>query len=149
MPSRPQAPPLAHPASPTAIDDRGAIRRWLARHERARRVGPRYRRTLAHPLRQAADASAPPGLLRRRRRVLRYRAAAARAELLAIAALLEHAQNPDPAAVLAVRELLRDRASPLYDVAVDVAELHGTLKELRDAIRQPRPSTRPQPQDLS
>jgi hypothetical protein len=79
--------------------------------------------------------------------VLRYRAAAVRRELVEIAALLEHASNPDPGPVLAARELLRGRASPLYDVAVDVAELRTTLEALRTALGQPPSMTRPQPRD--
>jgi hypothetical protein len=73
--------------------------------------------------------------------VLRYRAAAVRRELVEIAALLEHARNPDPGAVLAARRLLRDRASPLYDVAVDATELRTTLEDLRTALAQPESTT--------
>jgi hypothetical protein len=70
--------------------------------------------------------------------VLRYRAAAVRRELLEIAALLEHADKPDPDAVLATRELLRDRTGPLYDVAVEATELCTTLENLRAALAQPQ-----------
>jgi hypothetical protein len=73
--------------------------------------------------------------------VLRYRAAAVRRELLEIAALLEHVDNPDPDAVLAARELLRDRAGPLYDVAVTATELRTTLENLRAALAQPQRTT--------
>jgi hypothetical protein len=97
-------------------------------------------------LRQAADPAEPPRRRRPRRRVLRYRAAAGRHELLETAALLEHADSPDPGAVLAARELLRDRASPLYDAAVDAAELRAALEDLRAALGQPR-STTNEPRD--
>jgi hypothetical protein len=69
------------------------------------------------------------------------RAAAVRRALLETAALLEHADSPDPGAVLAVRELLRDRASPLYDVAVDAADLRAALEDLRIALGQPQSTT--------
>jgi hypothetical protein len=98
-------------------------------------------------LRQAADPTNPPSRLRPRRPILRYRAAAVRRELLEVAALLEHAENPDPGPVLAARELLRDRASPLRDVAIDVAELRMTLADLRTALAQAQSMTRPQSRD--
>jgi hypothetical protein len=79
--------------------------------------------------------------------VLRYRAAAARFQLLEIAALLEHAQNPDPGPVRAVRALLRDRTSPLYDAGVNVAELRRTLEDMRKALGQRQSVTRAQPWD--
>ena len=113
--------------------------RWLEQHARAHLAGPRTRRTLARALRRAADPSKRPSRLHPRRPVLRYRAAAVRPELLEIAALLEHAQNPDPSPVRAVRELLRDRTSPLHDVSVDVAELRTTLEDLRQALGQLSP----------
>jgi hypothetical protein len=148
MTPRPQTPQPTRPAAPAAANaDRGARRRWLERHARARRTGPRARRALAHALRQAADQTKPPSHFRPRRRLLRYRAAAVRLELLEIAALLEHAQNPDPSPVRAVRQLLRDRTSPLYDVAVDVAELRTTLGNVRKALGQRQSATSPQPWD--
>ncbi len=67
--------------------------------------------------------------------------------MLEIAALLEHAQNADPGPVHAVRELLRDPKSPLYDVAVDVAELRTTLEDLRNALTHRQPLRGPQPPD--
>ena len=123
--------------------------RWLEHHRRTRLAGPRTRHSLAHASRRAADPTKPPSLLRPRRRVLRYRAAAVRLELLEIAALLEHAQNPDPSRVRAVRELLRDRTSPLHDAAVDVAELRTTLEDLRQALGKPQSMTKPLPGDPS
>jgi hypothetical protein len=141
--------PTRRAALATSIDLRGALRRWLARRERARLDKPRARRALARELRQAANPTNPPSHLRLRRPVLRYRAAAVRLELLEIAALLEHAQNPNPGPVRAVRELLRDRTSPLYDLAVDVGELRTTLENLRQALGQPQPMTKPRPRDPS
>jgi hypothetical protein len=69
------------------------------------------------------------------------RAAAVRGALLETAALLERADSPDPGAVLAARELLRDRASPLYNVAVDAGDLRAALEDLRIALGQPQSTT--------
>jgi hypothetical protein len=66
---------------------------------------------------------------------LHYRVAAVRAELLEIAALLEHAHDPDPGCIAALRDLLRDAASPLYDPSVDPAQLRATLDKARAALR--------------
>jgi hypothetical protein len=123
------------------------VARWLERHARARLAGPRARRVLAHALRQTADPTERLNDLRPRRPLLRYRAAAVRLELLEIAALLEHAQNPDPDPVRAVRELLQDRTSPLYDATVDIAELRTTLEDLRQALGQRQSLTKPPPSD--
>lgn len=126
-----------------------AVARWLERPAGARLAGPRARRALAQALRRATDPTKPPSPLRPRPRVLRYRAAAVRLELLEIAALLEHAQDPEPAAIRAVRKLLRDRTSPLYDLAVDVAELRTTLNCLRKTLGQRQSVSTPRPPDPS
>jgi hypothetical protein len=148
MTPRPQThQPTCPPAPVARTADQRAVARWLERHTRARLAGPRARRALAYALRQAADPTKPPSRLRRRPRTLPYRAAAVRLELLEIAALLEHAQDPDPGAIRAVRELLRDRTSPLYDLTVDVAGDRATLEDLRKALGQPQSGTKPQPWD--
>jgi hypothetical protein len=67
--------------------------------------------------------------------VLHYRVAAARADLLEVAALLEHARDPDPGCVTAIRGLLHDVASPLYDAAVVVGELQAILDHIRRRLR--------------
>jgi hypothetical protein len=81
--------------------------------------------------------------------LLRYRAAAVRSDLLQIAVLIEHGDDPDPASVQAVRALLHEPASPLYDASVDMADLHLTLEQLRNALGQRQPITRPRPRDHS
>lgn len=68
--------------------------------------------------------------------LLDYRAAAVRSELLEIAALLEHAHDPEPASVAKLRHLLTDDTSPLYDPSVDAAALHATLTEVRRGLRR-------------
>jgi len=68
--------------------------------------------------------------------LLRYRAAAVRTDLLEIAALLEHARDPDPACVTAIYELLANRDSPLYDPRVHVSELYATLYCVRVALER-------------
>jgi hypothetical protein len=68
--------------------------------------------------------------------LLDYRAAAARNQLLEIAALLEHAHNPEPKSVAKLRHLLTDDTSPLYDPSVDPRALHATLTEVRRGLRR-------------
>ena len=111
--------------------ERATTRRWRERRaerRRARLVSPRHRRALARMLRGIAKDAVDPNPLRRPLDVLlHYRAAAVRTDLLEIAALLERAQDPDPSCVAALRQLVRDGASPLYDPAVHVSELHTAL----------------------
>ena len=60
------------------------------------------------------------------------RAAAVSGELLGLAALLDITDDPDPAAIDALVGLLTDgRESPLYNPAVHVSELYGTLVDVR------------------
>jgi hypothetical protein len=68
--------------------------------------------------------------------LLRYRAAAARTELLELAALLERASDPDPASVKAIHRLLANRDSPLYDPGVHVSELYATLYYARAGLER-------------
>jgi hypothetical protein len=70
------------------------------------------------------------------RHLLGYRAAAARNELLEIAALLEHAYDPDSASVATLRHLLTHDTSPLYDPSVDPAALRAALTEVRRGLRR-------------
>jgi hypothetical protein len=68
--------------------------------------------------------------------VLHYRVAAVRADLLEIAALLEHASDPDAGSVQTLGHLLNDRASPLYDRAVEATELNAALDRIRRGLRR-------------
>jgi hypothetical protein len=67
--------------------------------------------------------------------LLHYRAAAVRADLLEIAALLEQAHDPDLECMVAVRELLRNGESPLYHPGVHISELYTTLHSIRAGLR--------------
>jgi hypothetical protein len=53
-----------------------------------------------------------------------------RTDLLEIAALLEQVDDPDPASVNAIHELLADGGGPLYNPTVQVSELHATLHDI-------------------
>ena len=102
-------------------------------HTRRRLVSNRSRRALAHRLRSTAAAPQPPA-----RSdcwpLLRDRVAAERPQLLAIAAALEQAPDPDATCVALIRELLTDGRSPLYDIRVPAADLHTTLKRVRGGL---------------
>jgi hypothetical protein len=124
--------PAAEDPAPTTVErDRGIVGRRLER-SRARLVSPRNRRKLAQSLRRTArDAN------RTRQRydlLLRDRAAAVRTDLIEIAARLEQAQDPDPARVAAVRELLTQGDSPLYHPGVPARELRATLDYVRSGL---------------
>jgi hypothetical protein len=99
-------------------------------------VSPAARERIARQLRGTARLASDSDSIRRRHDVLlHYRAAAVRTELLEIAALLERAHDPDPACVVALRELLANGCdSPLYNVAIPVAELHETLDRVRSGL---------------
>ena len=128
--------PAAEAPAPTTIErDHGIVGRCLERaaeRSRARLVSPRNRRKLAQSLRRTArDAN------RTRQRydlLLRDRAAAVRTDLIEIAARLEQAQDPDPARVAAVRELLTQGDSPLYHPGVPARELRATLDYVRSGL---------------
>jgi hypothetical protein len=52
--------------------------------------------------------------------------------LLEIAALLEHARDPDPACVAELHELLANGCdSPLYNADIHISELQATLHHIR------------------
>ncbi len=51
------------------------------------------------------------------------------------AALIEHAPNPDPACVAALRNLLANGCdSPLYNADMHISELHATLHYVRSGL---------------
>jgi hypothetical protein len=106
----------------------------------ARSISPRTQRTLIDGLRTVARRSRQEG--RRRFEVLlSRRAAAVRGEMLELAALLDITDDPDPAAVDALVGLLTDgRDSPLYNPAVHVSELYGTLLDVRRRLLRPEAS---------
>jgi hypothetical protein len=100
-----------------------------------RLVKHRERQRLVRGLRRIAGDAIDPNLMRRRHDVLlRYRAAAVRYELLEIAALLEQAQDPEPACVNAIRELLANGDSPLYHPGVHISELYAALYYIRAGL---------------
>jgi hypothetical protein len=126
----------ARRAAPAFLTERLAVL-WQAGLTSAR-----SRRSLARWLRSTArDATTP-------RRVpndmlLRYRAAAVRTELIELAALIERTEAPDPLPVAALRALLRDGASPLYNPAVPAAELHKTIEYIRSGLQPTSDETSP------
>jgi hypothetical protein len=89
---------------------------------------------LARWLRRTASRSLDSDPLRRLNDpLLHYRAAAVRTELLEIAAMVERAQNPDPACLVALHGLLANGCdSPLYNSRVP----HSTLLEILRAARE-------------
>jgi hypothetical protein len=117
----------------------GILDRWHARRaarKRARLISAHNRRVLAKWLRRTANHAIDPDPIRRRHDVLlHYRAAAVRTDLLEIAALIEHADNPDADCVAALRNLLANGDSPLYHPGVHVSELHATLDYVRSGLR--------------
>jgi hypothetical protein len=119
----------------------GIVQRWRGRNsdrKRARLVNPRSRRVLASWLRRTADrAQETPSTLQE---PLQYRVAAARTKLLELAALLEHAPAPDPASVIALRDLLANRRdSPLYNPNIPAVELDEALKRIRSGLANAPP----------
>ena len=106
---------------------------------RVPRISPRTKRTLIDGLRSVARRSRHEG--RRRFEVLlSRRAAAVSGELLGLAALLDITDDPDPAAIDALLGLLTDGCrSPLYNPAVQVSELYGTLLDVRRRLLRSRP----------
>jgi hypothetical protein len=101
-------------------------------------VSPRTQRTLIAGLRAVARRSRPQGRPRRFEVLLSRRAAAVSDELLRLAALLDITDDPDPAAVDALRALLTDGCqSPLYNPAVHVSELYATLIDVRRRLLRP------------
>lgn len=118
-------------ATGTRTASRHGIREWW----RERRAEHRRRVIVSWLRRTANRAEEPDSIARRRQPLLHYRAAAVRTELLEIAAALERAQNPDPASVETLRELLANGCdSPLYNPDIHVSELHATLHHVRAGL---------------
>jgi hypothetical protein len=108
----------------------GAGGRW--REYRAERK----RRVLVQWLRRTANRALDTDPIRRQREaLLHYRAAAVRADLLEIAAILERTQTPNPACLATLNELLSNGCdSPLYNPCIPVSELRATLDEIRSGL---------------
>jgi hypothetical protein len=125
-----QTTPTPAPTRTTTASSHGAREWWRQRRAEHRR------RVIVHWLRRTANrADEPDPIVRRRQPLLHYRAAAVRTELVEITAALERAQNPDPASVATLRELLADGCnSPLYNPDIHVSELHATLHHVRVAL---------------
>jgi hypothetical protein len=120
----------------------GIVQHWRelsAKRKRARRVSARNRRVLAKWLRRTANhAHATDSTLEE---PLHYRAAAVRTELLELAAILEHAHDPDPASVAALCDLLADsRGSPLYNPNIPAADLDEALRRIRTGLANAPPA---------
>jgi hypothetical protein len=95
----------------------------------------RKRRALAERLRRIAnDATGHRPRRRGRSGSVHDRAAAVRPQLLEIADLLEHAPDPEPAAVKEIGQLIAGRGSPLYSPAVHISELYAALYYIRAGL---------------
>jgi hypothetical protein len=127
----------------TAESGRGILERCRERtaaRKDARLRSADNRRVLAKWLRRTAQhTQLPHPLARRRETLLHYRVAAVRTDLLEIAAILEHAHDPDPTSVAALHELLANGCdSPLYNADIHVSELHATLHYARAGLSAQR-----------
>jgi hypothetical protein len=128
------------PSDKETANSREPLRRFgdddrTARNHPAR-FSARKRRKLAGWLRRTANCAPECDPRRRRFEVLlRDRVAVVRAELIEIANLLERADDPDPACVATIRELLRNGCdSPLYNRDIHVSELKTTLYYVRSGL---------------
>jgi hypothetical protein len=104
----------------------------LAR-KRKRLQSARTRRALAAGLRRTAAPGQPPCRFDCCP-VLPDRVAAVRTELLQLATQLEQTQQPDPACVALIRELLTDATSPLYNPNRSADDLRATLTRAHAGI---------------
>jgi hypothetical protein len=111
----------------TTESGRSLRQRWREqRTDRRRRVLVKW---LQHTANQT-DELHP--FARRREPLLSRRAAAARGELLQLAAALEHTQDPNPTTLAELRQLLANGCdSPLYNPDIDISELRATVHYLR------------------
>jgi len=116
----------------------GILERWheaRAAGKRTPLVSARNHRMLAQWLRRLASQSQERDPVARRHQVLlHYRAAAARTELLELAALLDRAHDPDPACMALLHQLLAGPDSPLYNARIPAAELRTTLQRVRAGL---------------
>jgi hypothetical protein len=129
----PPTQPRPHPAKPArsqALGARGILER------RRERTAARKRSVLARWLRRTANHRPDPDPIARRRQLLLHdRTAAVRSELLEIAAMLERANDPDPASIAALHKLLANGCgSPLYNPDIHVSELRATLYGVRGGL---------------
>lgn len=135
---------LSVPADPqprnTAERRRTIPDRWRERstaRNQARLMSARNRRVLARWLRLTANHATDRDPIRRRHDVLlHYRAAAVRTDLLEIAALLEHADDPDPEYITLLDNLLANHTadSPLYNPHTPFTELEAILNKVRAGL---------------
>ena len=132
-------PPGDAPTHRNVESDRSTAQRGPVRSAQRKLAGvasARKRRVLARWLRRTANCAHDPGpLTRRRNALLHYRATAVRTELLDIAAILEHAHDPDPEYLSALRDLLANGCdSPLYNADIHASELSATLHYVRSGL---------------
>jgi hypothetical protein len=128
--------PATTPTRPTSDDEHGVIERWRERRaalKRARLVSARSRRALAKGLRRTANPNQPPARFDTCPLLL-DRVTPERPQLLAIAAALEQAHHPDPTCVAAIRELLTNACSPLYNTNLPATDLHTTLNRVHAGL---------------
>jgi hypothetical protein len=133
-------------ASPTP-GDRGVPKRYRKRsagRKRARLISTRNRRVITRWLRRTARQIEPTSRLARRRETLLHdRVALVRADLLEIAAILEHARDPDPACIAELHDLLANGCdSPLYNADIHISELRATLHHIRASLAVSSDATR-------
>ena len=115
----------------TPLDTRVSMReRWRQhRAEHKRRVIVQWLR------RTASRANETDPMRQRSQPLLHYRAAAVRADLLEIAAMLERTQTPNPACVTTLHRLLSSGCdSPLYNPRIPVSKLEATLAQVRSGL---------------
>jgi hypothetical protein len=114
--------------------------------KRKRLASTRTRRALAAGLRRTAARTQPPPRFDCCP-VLGDRVAAARPEILELAAALEQTDDPDPACVALIHELLTNGCSPLYNPNLPAADLKPILARARAGIAAPPPQTHPEQPD--
>lgn len=114
----------------------GRLSAHRAARKRARLTSAHSRRVLAKWLRRTANCTRPRHRLARTPEpLLHYRAAAVRADLLELAAMLEHTLNVDPDRIATLQDLLANGCdSPLYNPDIHISELHATLHYLRAGL---------------
>ena len=113
-------------------------------HRLTARSRDRERLRLVGGLRSVARRSHTAARARRYDVLLYERAAAARAQLLELAATLERVTHPQPETLQTLRGLLTDGcASPLYNRDVPAAELPSTLDRIQAELDPLDPSALP------